>query len=95
MKFSETYRTAAVNCNHFSKQDNVTLMALSQETDGLVGCRDTGFFVKLHNEPDLNRHPDLSDECNSILVEAAHQGFECVEFDSAAATIDGLTLFDW
>lgn len=98
IRFDETYKTAAISTCHMTETDSKQLSIIAQEDCSMVAVRPTGFFVKLFDgeqEPQSNAREELSDSLNALLIEAARQGFRCIEFDCDADEVEGATQFEW
>ncbi|MCQ1058385.1 hypothetical protein LRP52_23970 [Photobacterium sp. ZSDE20] len=95
MFFQETYTTVVISTSHISEEDSKQLGIIADEECSLVAGRDTGFFVKLYQEPEDNFREVFSDSLNDLLTEAARQGFRCIEFDRDADNLAGAKTFQW
>lgn len=89
------YTTIELSTGHIKEGDVVALDEISKEEFSLVAKRNTGYFIKLHTQHDLNIRKEYSDELNFILTKAAQLGFKCVELDSDAGEERSLPIFEW
>lgn len=93
---SDQYKVLGVNTCHVSATEREALDRLAADADcTMILGRDTGWFVKLYEEPELNSgYQDLGDTFNHILKSALRAGYRMVEFDCAAQTYDKFAVFD-
>lgn len=95
--FTEHYRTACACTNHITEEDTHVLDRMLSQDCSMVAKRPTGYFIKLyeHEDDSSNYYPAVSDAFNQLLLEAAKQGYRCLELDGAANDIDKAPCFDW
>ena len=91
----DTYRVVAVSTGHLTSSDmryleGVSKYVVDTERDNMVMARDTGWFIKLYDEPEYNQRVGLSIAANELLKLAHMAGFKMVEFDSEAEVVDGI-----
>ena len=87
----ESYKAACLSTAHLTPADHRRLDRLQSN---MVICRDTGWFVKLYEEPENNFYPFMSREFNDILVKLCHSGYRMVEFDCDGPISEYFPNFD-
>jgi len=79
------YKTVALSTSILSEKDYNELRILGRARScGMIMGRDTGVFVKLYYDTDLNRYEWLSDELHKIFDQALEAGYQMIEFDVSA-----------
>ena len=91
----ETYSCAAISTAHMTLTDSMALTRLVAQGDGMIMIRDTGFFIKLYEEPEYNRRDKLSAGLNDLIEHLHSQGFRLVEFDQDADKLDDWPTYVW
>jgi hypothetical protein len=93
----DQYKTLCVSTAHLTPDDMEAIEVLAKDIDcNMITGRDTGFFVKLYEEPEYNKeYSGCSDHFHHILISAFNNGYRMVEFDSQAEKYDYFPLFDW
>jgi len=92
----ETYMAVAISTAHLTQKDIDALgEAAADDGENMVMARKTGFFVKLygHDQTSNLRHGH-SQTIKDILRWAFGAGWNLVEFDRDADTVDIFPVFD-
>ena len=86
----DQYRCIGINTAALQSHDQEALNLLaSDDSNGMVFARDSGWFVKLYDEHELNCHKGLSYEVTTLFKCALEAGYCMVEFDHDAEYFDG------
>ncbi len=110
----ETYTVLAISTSHMTKKDNDVLHSITHRHPhgldhpfaNMVMNRDTGYFMKLYDEADLNDltlHPKVIDEgmrfspaLQKVIMYAHSEGHRMIEFDCDAPEYPELfETFNW
>lgn len=92
----ESYSAIAVNTSHI-KPSTYDWLVLNQSDSSYSLCafRDTGCFLKLHEELQDNLPSDVPAELANIIAIAWNFKVRLIEFDNAALVVEGLPTFEW
>ncbi|HFF9481050.1 TPA: DUF5983 family protein [Serratia marcescens] len=96
-------KMAVISTAHVLERDSELLPTLSwdkQEEEGLnwLVCTGTGWIVLPHEAEDWAEvlvHCGVSESTIATITVLIDAGFDAVNFDVAASTIDGLPRYDW
>lgn len=99
----ETYKVMVVYTGHITKDDNDLLHslthrhphALEHPLRNMIMDRDTGYFIKLYDELELNLCPEHSSSFNKLIKWAFNNGFRMIEIDCDGPAYDMFETFDW
>jgi hypothetical protein len=94
----EIYQCVCLSTAHITRGDAIILAdaaLLDLSKSNMIMSRKTGFFIKLYEEEDLNRHRYLSDIANHVIEWAWERGFRMIELDCDGPIIDELPRFEW
>ncbi|TNC80797.1 MAG: hypothetical protein C9356_11785 [Oleiphilus sp.] len=82
----EQYKAIAVSTGCLSDDERKQMDVLAEDSDcNMIMGRDTGWLVKLYDEPEYNLgYEGMGDQFHAILLAALDAGYRLVEFDSAA-----------
>lgn len=92
----ETYGVMAVSTAHLTMDDHQHLHAQSEDSN-MVMARDTGYFIKLYQDPEhndslaMNRSANYSDTLNELIRFAVRNGYQMIEFDADAHILEEFT----
>ncbi len=83
---AEQYRVLMVSTAHLSKSDCVAIQKLAEDCKcNMIMGRDTGWYVKLFDDPTSNQdYEGMSENFHTLLRAVLAAGFMMIEFDSAA-----------
>jgi hypothetical protein len=96
-------KMAVISTAHVPESDSEVLPTLSwdkQEEEGLnwLVCTGSGWIVLPREEEDwaeVLTHCGVSEPTIATITVLMEAGFDAINFDVGAATVDGLPLFDW
>lgn len=97
----EVYATVALSIAHLTQSDvDALTIAASGDDNDRVLMRPTGFMIKLSDSipeegHDLDCRHGTSESLPRVITWAKQLGFQCIEFDNAADTIDGFPVYEW
>jgi len=93
---SDQYKTLCVSTSHLTRTDMQALEVLANDIDcNMIAGRDTGWFVKLYEEPQYNKeYSGCSEYFHHILITSLNNGYRMIEFDGQAEQYDDFPLFD-
>ena len=91
---SDQYKTLGVSTSHLTIDDLKALEEIADDLNcNMILSRDTGWFVKLYDEPFDNFHKGMSESFNKILIGALSAGYRMVEFDCDATEYKTFKVF--
>ncbi|MBT0587955.1 DUF5983 family protein [Alteromonas oceanisediminis] len=80
---TENYKTVCLSTQSINESDHKQLDILGRDSaEGMIQSRDTGWWVKLYNEPEYNHRDGFSDDFNALLADCLVAGYRMVEFDA-------------
>ena len=86
----DQYRVIGISTDHLSREDRDYLESLAKDPAiGMVMGRDTGWFLKLYEDLDLNLdYPAMSPSLQAIITCVHMAGFRMIEFDCDATSYE-------
>lgn len=79
---TESYSAVAISTGWLSDADRCILDDMAKRSiSNMVLVRDSGWFIKLYEELELNINPEYSAELRLIITKAHQDGFRLIEFD--------------
>ena len=86
----ESYTCCALSTGHLSPS---CLLELDQISSNMVMSRDTGYFLKLYDDLDMNIC-FTSKVLNKAVAQLHAKGYRLIEFDRDAEEVSDLPTFD-
>jgi len=80
---NEQYKCIGLSTEYMDEDDWMRLSQLATVVrPHMVFERDTGWFIKLYNEADMNVDRLLSEKTNALIRRCTEAGYRMIEFDS-------------
>lgn len=91
-----SYKAIAVNTSHIKRSsfDWLTHHHIENALD-MCTFRETGCFLKLHEELSENVVDDMPKDLMNVIVLCWNNGAHLIEFDNNAPLVDQLPTWDW